>query len=92
MKVSQIKNFKMNDITYKKRRQVIDLIYEVKKEVAEVDAVRQIFGYMKARDIKDGIIAAQKISSKAQNLMKEYNDKHDVNIIFWDYTQLAIFN
>ena len=26
MKVAQIKNHKMNDITYKKRRQVIDLI------------------------------------------------------------------
>ena len=32
MKVSQIKNFKMNDAVYKLRRQVINLIYEVKKE------------------------------------------------------------
>ena len=32
MKVSQIKNFKMNDEVYKLRRQVINLIYEVKKE------------------------------------------------------------
>ena len=32
MKVAQIKNFKMNDEVYKLRRQVINLIYEVKKE------------------------------------------------------------
>jgi len=32
MKVKQIKNFKMNDEVYKLRRQVINLIYEVKKE------------------------------------------------------------
>ena len=31
MKVAQIKNFKMNDEVYKLRRQVINLIYEVKK-------------------------------------------------------------
>ena len=67
-------------------------IYEVKKEEACVDAVRQIFGYMKARNIKDGFIAAQKMTVKAENLMKEYNNNHDVNIKFWDYTQLAIFN
>lgn len=67
-------------------------IYEVKKEQADIDAVRQIFGYMKARGIKDGIIAAQTLASKAENLMKEYNNNHDVNITFWDYTQLAIFN
>ena len=47
---------------------------------------------MKARGIKDGIIAAQTLASKAENLMKEYNNNHDVNITFWDYTQLAIFN
>jgi hypothetical protein len=31
MKTKQIKNFKMNDNTYKMRRQVINMIYEVKK-------------------------------------------------------------
>jgi len=33
MKTKQIKNFDMNDNTYKMRRQVIDMLYEIKKEV-----------------------------------------------------------
>ena len=33
MKTKQIKNFDMNDRTYKMRRQVIDMLYEIKKEV-----------------------------------------------------------
>ena len=69
-----------------------ELIYEVKKEEADVDAVRQIFGYMKARGIKEGIIAAQKLTTKAANLVKEYNRNHKVNIIFWDYTMLSLFS
>ena len=32
MRIKQIKNFDMNDEVYKLRRQVINLIYEVKKE------------------------------------------------------------
>ena len=36
MKTKQIKNFKMNDAVYKLRRQVIELIYEAKKEIKEV--------------------------------------------------------
>lgn len=33
MKTKQIKNFDMNGSTYKMRRQVIDMLYEIKKEV-----------------------------------------------------------
>jgi len=33
MKTKQIKNFDMNDNTYKMRRQVIDMLYEIKREV-----------------------------------------------------------
>ncbi len=68
------------------------LIYEIKKEEAGVDAVRQIFGYMKARGIKNGIVGAQEITTKAKNLIKEYNNNHNVNIKFWDYTELSSFN
>ena len=66
--------------------------YEIKKEEAGVDAVRQIFGYMKARGIKNGIVGAQEITTKGKNLMKEYNNNHNVNIKFWDYTELSSFN
>ena len=48
MKTKQIKNFKMNDITYKKRRQVIDLIYEVKKEIRNLPRIEVRIG--EARD------------------------------------------
>ena len=68
------------------------LIYEIKKEEAGVDAVRQIFGYMKARGIVNGIVGAQEITTKGKNLMKEYNNNHNVNIKFWDYTELSSFN
>jgi len=33
MKTKQIKNFDMNDNTYKMRRQVINMLYEIKKEI-----------------------------------------------------------
>ena len=33
MKTKQIKNFDMNDSTYKMRRQVINMLYEIKKEI-----------------------------------------------------------
>jgi hypothetical protein len=33
MKTKQIKNFDMNDNTYKMRRQVINMLYEIKREV-----------------------------------------------------------
>ena len=44
MKTKQIKNFKMNDITYKKRRQVIDLIYEAKKEIKDLPRIEVRIG------------------------------------------------
>ena len=44
MKVSQIKNFKMNDITYKKRRKVIDLIYEAKKKIKDLPRIEVRIG------------------------------------------------
>ena len=67
-------------------------IYEVKKEEADTDAVRQLFGYMKARGVVEGVVVAQKLTSKARNLMHEFNKNHDVNITFWDYTTLGMFN
>jgi hypothetical protein len=39
MKTKQIKNFKMNDAVYKLRRQVIELIYEAKKEIKDLRAI-----------------------------------------------------
>jgi len=48
MKVKQIKNFKMNDSVYKLRRQVIDLIYEVKKEIRNLPRIEVRIG--EARD------------------------------------------
>ena len=33
MKTKQIKNFDMNDNTYKMKRQVINMLYEIKKEI-----------------------------------------------------------
>jgi len=44
MKVKQIKNFKMNDAVYKLRRQVIDLIYEVKKEIRNLPRIEVRIG------------------------------------------------
>tara|TARA_B100001059_G_scaffold185647_1_gene187420 strand:+ start:203 stop:607 length:405 start_codon:yes stop_codon:yes gene_type:complete len=51
MKVSQIKNFKMNDITYKKRRQVIDLIYEVKKEIKDLPRIEVRIGEARKKNV-----------------------------------------
>ena len=51
MKVAQIKNFKMNDITYKKRRQVIDLIYEVKKEIKDLPRIEVRIGEARKKNV-----------------------------------------
>ena len=67
-------------------------VWEVKKEEADTDAVRQLYGYLKARDIKSGTIAAQKLTSKAKNLMEQLNKDKNVDMKYWDYTTLAIFN
>ena len=74
------------------------ILYEVKKEEADTDAVRQLFGYMFSRGITRGIIASQKLTSKAKTLMDEINrvcrDDYqiDFNMKHWDYTQLSMFN
>ena len=39
MKTKQIKNFKMNDSVYKLRRQVINLIYEVKSQIKNLPRI-----------------------------------------------------
>ena len=39
MKTKQIKNFKMNDSVYKLRRQVIELIYEVKSQIKNLPRI-----------------------------------------------------
>jgi len=51
MKVSQIKNHKMNDITYKKRRRVIDLIYEVKKEIKDLPRIEVRIGEARKKNV-----------------------------------------
>ena len=51
MKVSQIKNFKMNDITYKKRRKVIDLIYEAKKEIKDLPRIEVRIGEARKKNV-----------------------------------------
>ena len=74
-----------------------EVLYEVKKEEADTDAVRQLFGYMFSRNITRGILASQKMSSKAKNLLNVINKrceelKLDFNIKHWDYTVLDMFN
>lgn len=74
-----------------------EVLYEVKKEEADTDAVRQLFGYMFSNDITRGIIASQKLTSKAKNLLEVLNQKCmeqklDFNIRHWDYTTLSMFN
>ena len=44
MKTKQIKNFKMNDAVYKLRRQVIELIYEAKKEIKDLPRIEDRIG------------------------------------------------
>jgi len=44
MKTKQIKNFKMNDSVYKLRRQVINLIYEVKSEIKNLPRINVRIG------------------------------------------------
>ncbi len=51
MKVSQIKNHKMNDITYKKRRRVIDLIYEAKKEIKDLPRIEVRIGEARKKNV-----------------------------------------
>ena len=60
MKVAQIKNFKMNDNTYKMRRQVINLIYEVKKEFLSFPRIEVRIG--EARD--HNVLGVAKLSKK----------------------------
>jgi len=51
MKVSQIKNFKMNDAVYKLRRQVINLIYEVKKEIKDLPRIEVRIGEARKKNV-----------------------------------------
>ena len=51
MKVSQIKNFKMNDAVYKLRRQVINLIYEVKKEIKDLPRIDVRIGEARKKNV-----------------------------------------
>lgn len=44
MKTNLIKNFKMNDQVYKLRRQVINLIYEVKNEITNLPRIEVRIG------------------------------------------------
>lgn len=44
MKVKQIKNFDMNDNTYKMRRQVINMLYEIKKEIKDLPRIEVRIG------------------------------------------------
>ncbi len=60
MKVSQIKNFKMNDAVYKLRRQVINLIYEVKKEFLSFPRIEVRIG--EARN--HNVLGVAKLSKK----------------------------
>ena len=50
MKTKQIKNFDMNDNTYKMRRQVINMLYEIKREVKNFPIIEVRIG--EARDHK----------------------------------------
>ena len=60
MKVAQIKNHKMNDQVYKKRRQVMNLIYEVKKEFLSFPRIEVRIG--EARD--HNVLGVAKLSKK----------------------------
>jgi hypothetical protein len=60
MKVAQIKNFKMNDEVYKLRRQVINLIYEVKKEFLSFPRIEVRIG--EARN--HNVLGVAKLSKK----------------------------
>jgi hypothetical protein len=60
MKVAQIKNHKMNDLVYKKRRQIINLIYEVKKEFLSFPRIEVRIG--EARD--HNVLGVAKLSKK----------------------------
>ena len=60
MKVAQIKNHKMNDLVYKKRRQVMNLIYEVKKEFLSFPRIEVRIG--EARD--HNVLGVAKLSKK----------------------------
>ena len=64
------------------------IMYELKREKIDTQGVRQLFGYMKSQGIKEGVLGAQKITEHAQNLVDDYNDNQDVNIIFWDFTSV----
>ena len=44
---------------------------------------------MKSQGTKVGILGAQKISPFAQNLIDYYNDNHDVDMKFWDFTTIS---
>jgi hypothetical protein len=50
MKTKQIKNFDMNDSTYKMRRQVINMLYEIKRELKNFPRIEVRIG--EARDHK----------------------------------------
>ena len=65
------------------------VMYELKRELIDTQAVRQLFGYMKSQNINSGMLGAQKISPMAQNLVDDYNDNHDVDIKFWDFTNVS---
>ena len=60
MKVAQITNHKMNDLVYKKRRQVMNLIYEVKKEFLSFPRIEVRIG--EARD--HNVLGVAKLSKK----------------------------
>ena len=51
MKTKQIKNFKMNDAVYKLRRQVINLIYEVKKEIKDLPRIEVRIGEARKKNV-----------------------------------------
>ena len=65
------------------------VMYELKRELIDTQAVRQLFGYMKSQNINSGMLGAQKISPMAQNLVDDYNDNHGVDIKFWDFTNVS---
>ena len=60
MKTKQIKNFKMNDAVYKLRRQVIELIYEAKKEIKDLPTIEVRIG--EARN--HNVLGVAKLSKK----------------------------
>ena len=74
MKVAQIKNFKMNDEVYKLRRQVINLIYEVKKEFLSFPRIEVRIG--EARN--HNVLGVAKLSKK-QIWITKRADFHNSN-------------